>query len=284
MVLDLQYYLKIWQLSAPLLLADTPTSKVYIATYNNVKVVLKLFKPAGERDEIKGAIALQYFHGEGAVKLLEHENKAYLIEYAEGDNLESLVRKGEDQKATQIIADVLNKIHNSCTGVLPKELTPLKERFVSLFNKAEKDKDLGPNTIFTEAAEIANFLLKDQKEIRILHGDIHHGNVLYSAKRGWLAIDPKGLVGERTYDAANTLCNPWNMTDLVENELRLLTNATLLAEKLKLDRDRLLSFAFAHACLSASWLLEDSDAPGHALNIAKIIKPHLAKQKPPNVS
>jgi aminoglycoside/hydroxyurea antibiotic resistance kinase len=42
----------------------------------------------------------------------------------------------------------------------------------------------------------------------VLHGDLHHGNVLDFGLRGWLAIDPKGLLGERGFDFANIFTNP----------------------------------------------------------------------------
>ena len=42
----------------------------------------------------------------------------------------------------------------------------------------------------------------------VLHGDIHHDNILDFGKRGWLAIDPKRLQGERGFDYANLFCNP----------------------------------------------------------------------------
>ena len=42
----------------------------------------------------------------------------------------------------------------------------------------------------------------------MLHGDIHHDNVLDFGERGWLAIDPKRLYGERGFDYANIFCNP----------------------------------------------------------------------------
>jgi streptomycin 6-kinase len=50
-------------------------------------------------------------------------------------------------------------------------------------------------------------MLADPREVRVLHGDIHHRNIRMSG-RGWLSLDPKGLVGERTYDCASSLCNP----------------------------------------------------------------------------
>lgn len=276
MTQDLHYYLKTWRLSEPKLLADTLTSKSYAVTYNHNKVVLKLFKPLGEKDEKNGAIALRCFNGHGAVKLLEYDARAHLLEYADGDDLVALVKKGEDEKATSIIAELLKKLHSVYTATPPKELISLENWFVSLFRKAERDAVKGLHSIFVRAAGVAKWLLKSQNDVRILHGDIHHENIRFSAERGWLAIDPKGVVGERTYDAANTLCNPWNMESLVEDEERLLRNATILAEKLNLDPVRLLGFTFAHACLSACWSLEDGDDPTHALNIATIIEPHIA--------
>lgn len=94
--------------------------------------------------------------------------------------------------------------------------------------------------------------------------------------RGWLAFDPKGLVGERTYDCANTLCNPV-MPELVHNERRLLTNATILADMLALDLSRVQAFTYAYACLNASWWLQlgGSDIVQWSLNVAEIIEPHI---------
>jgi streptomycin 6-kinase len=92
-------------------------------------------------------------------------------------------------------------------------------------------------------------LLSTQRDLGILHGDIHHENVKLSGKRGWLAIDPKGLYGERTYDAANVLCNPIGMDDFVANEARLMKNTDLLATEHEVPMRRLLAFTFAHALM-----------------------------------
>jgi streptomycin 6-kinase len=46
-------------------------------------------------------------------------------------------------------------------------------------------------------AATARELLAKPSEVVVLHGDIHRGNVLDFGPRGWLASDPKGLVGER---------------------------------------------------------------------------------------
>ena len=119
-------------------------------------------------------------------------------------------------------------------------------------------------------------LLTDPREVRLLHGYIHHRNIRQSG-RGWLAFDPKGLVGERTYECANTLCNPV-MTELVHNQSRLLTQAAILAEMLELDLQRVLAFTYAYACLNASWWSGSAGSEELVqwhLKVAALIEPHI---------
>jgi streptomycin 6-kinase len=110
---------------------------------------------------------------------------------------------------------------------------------------------------------------------RVLHGDIHHENIRRHPIRGWLAIDPKGLYGERTFDAANLLLNPAGMEAVTESEHRLLRTAGILADKMSLPVARLLSFIYVYAALSASWSVEDGDDPRHALAIASLAERHV---------
>lgn len=125
-------------------------------------------------------------------------------------------------------------------------------------------------SIYPVAAELTERLLADAGDQRVLHGDLHHENILFSEPRGWLAIDPKGIFGDRTYDAANVLFNPIDSPELVANEARFLETARILAQRLDLDFRRLLAFAFAHGCLSASWSIEDGQDPELALRVARI--------------
>lgn len=41
----------------------------------------------------------------------------------------------------------------------------------------------------------------------LLHGDLHHENIIRDAVRGWIAIDPKGVIGPRTMEAGRFLHN-----------------------------------------------------------------------------
>jgi streptomycin 6-kinase len=276
---DLNSYMVEWNLSNPQLLTRTFTSSIYTVTHDNETVVLKLLSPS-ETKEQSGALALRYFDGCGAVRLLRYDEGAHLLEYAAGDELVTLVERGEDENATRIIAQVIKQLH-SVRQELPRGgFVELYSWFGELFNKAAADRQAGSESIYVRGAAVAERLLTDQREVRVLHGDIHHYNIRQSS-RGWLAFDPKGfLVGERTYDCANTLCNP-EMPELVHNEARLITNAAILADTLAIDLQRVLAYTFAYACLNASWwsLLSDAehaeDIVQWSLKVAMIIEPHI---------
>lgn len=270
----LNYYLNAWDLSDPKPLAQTVTSNLYTVTSEGTTVVLKLLTPVGTEEKM-GAVALRYFDGHGAIRLLREDDQAHLLEYVEGEDLIPLVQRGDDEKATEIIADVLNKLHTVSSAPLPGELTPLRRWFRELFKKADDDKRNGLETIYVRAAPVAEALLSNPRDVRVLHGDIHHENIRHHPQRGWLAFDPKGLIGERTYDAANTLCNPVNMPELAEDEARLLKNAGILAQRLGIELSRILAFLFAYACLSASWTLSDGHDPAHTIRIAELVEPHV---------
>ena len=243
--------------------------------YQGETVILKLLS-ATETEEQIGALALRYFDGRGAVRLLRCDAGAQLLEYAAGDELVTLVEGGEDQKATRIIAGVIQQLHSAPQDAPKDELFRLDGWFRALFEKAAADRRVGSESIYMRGAALAEQLLADQCQVRVLHGDIHHRNIRQS-KRGWLAFDPKGLVGERTYECANTLCNPV-MPELVHNESRLLTLATILAEILELDLQRILAFTFAYACLNASWWSGPAGSEQIVqwhLKVAALIEPHI---------
>ena len=60
------------------------------------------------------------------------------------------------------------------------------------------------------------------------------------------------------------------MDALVENEIRMLKNAGILAQRMNIDVYRLLAFTYVYGALSASWSLEDGNDPRHALKMAQI--------------
>jgi streptomycin 6-kinase len=112
-------------------------------------------------------------------------------------------------------------------------------------------------------------------DVVVMHGDMHHGNVLGFESRGWLAIDPKGLIGERAFDYANIFCNPDDETATMLG--RLARQIDVVAKAADLAPNRLLSWVLAWAGLSAAFSLEDRVAPNTALKIAELAAAELSR-------
>jgi streptomycin 6-kinase len=273
----LNYYLRLWNLSDPELLAHSPRGEVYTVYQNTEKVVLKLLTPIGVEDESDGVAALRYFDGHGAVRLLAYDGRAHLLEYAGDEELAQMVSWGDDLGAAVVIAEVLNKLHRPQPGVPTPPLRTVRQRFDSLFRTAAQDEAAGEESIYVRGARVAEQLLTNPQDICVLHGDIQHHNIRLHPVRGWLAYDPKGLYGERLYDAGNTLCNPSTARERVLSETRLLQVSQVLADKMGAPVGRLRAFVFAYACLSASWpdKPEGSDVKNWFLTVARNAERHV---------
>ena len=130
--------------------------------------------------------------------------------------------------------------------------------------------------IVARAAETLKQLLSSPRDVTQLHGDLHHENVLDGGEqRGWLAIDPKGLLGDRGYDFANIVCNPERDLDVVISAGRLLRQVDVIAQTAQYDRHRLLQWILAYAGLSAAWILDDGDTPHLEFAVAAIVAAEL---------
>ncbi len=109
----------------------------------------------------------------------------------------------------------------------------------------------------------------------LLHGDLHHYNILEDAGRGWLAIDPKGVVGEPAFEAGALLRNPLGELRLFADSAIIERRTAILCERLGLDRRRVLGWAFSQAVLSALWSIEDGGEPGQGVAMARACLPLL---------
>ena len=93
--------------------------------------------------------------------------------------------------------------------------------------------------------------------------------------RGWLAIDPKGVLGDPGFDAANLFYNPLGEDDLCRNPKRIAHMAEVFAEAIGQDERAILDHAIAYGCLSAAWHAERckrNRGRARTLSIAAAIK------------
>src|SRR5260370_33610162 len=162
-----------------------------------------MLKIAATDEERRGNLLMMWWNGHGAARILAQGENAILMERAEDDaSLADVARKRGDDEASRMICSVLAKLH-APRDRPPPVLRPLTQWFEALGRAAE-----AKGGIFHIAATTASNLLASERDIVVLHGDMHHGNVLNFGSRRWLAIDSKCLVVGRYFDYANIFCNP----------------------------------------------------------------------------
>jgi streptomycin 6-kinase len=114
--------------------------------------------------------------------------------------------------------------------------------------------------------EMVRELFAENRPYVLLNGDFHHFNIL-SSERGWLVIDPKGVIGPAEYEAGPLLLNPWGeMPNEKEAIQRTRRRISILAEQLGFDQQRLLKWAICFSFLSAWWDTTEDGSGGEYSN------------------
>lgn len=227
-----------------------------------------MLKLATEDEERLGGALMEWWDGDGAARVLARHDDALLLERAEGtSNRAEMARAGRDDESCRVLCTAAERLHVT-RGKPLLELTPLEYWFRDLEGAAAAQ-----GGILVRSAETARALLAEPREVGVLHGDLHHGNVLDFGERGWLAINPKGLFGERGFDFANIFANPDadDPTHPVGTEpSRFRSRLEIVAEAAKLERRRLLCWILAWTGLSAVWCLDHGGSAAIALQVAEL--------------
>lgn len=222
-------------------------------------VVLKVGVP---NPELTSEIAaLQHFNGEGAVKLFAAipEDGALLLEKLEPG--EPVLDLDDDRSATSIAAGLIRQLHRPPpeNGPFPS-ITDWGRGLDRLRATFKGGNGPFPARLVDRAEQLIAELVISQGEPVLLHADLHHWNVLSAGRSEWLAIDPKGLIGEREYEAGAWLRNPIPaLLDWTDARQIIRRRVDLFVEILGFDRQRMLAWSLYQAVLAAWWSYEESD-------------------------
>lgn len=252
-------------------------------SFKRQPVVLKVIKREG--DEWRSGEILHAFDATGAARVYEHAPGAVLLERLNpGNSLAEIALSGRDEEATDILASIIQQMSmqisrsgvktsaSRLTGVTVSDWARAFERYIATGD------DQVPKELVESARLLYSSLCASQREPRLLHGDLQHYNVLFDSERGWLAIDPKGVVGELEYEIGAILRNPIERPEMFTERATIERRAKRFIEKLNLDFERVLAWGFAQAVLSAIWDIEVGfpvDAMNPALRLANAIQPML---------
>ena len=251
---------------------ETPTSLIARGTRDGEAVVLKIVKLPG--DEWHSGAVVRAFGEHGVVRALEHSAGALLLErLVPGHSLLELSLGGRDDEATEIIADVIGRMAPAPAPVG----TPTVMDWGRAFDwyAGSGDRSI-PRDVSSKAHAAYVELAESQRHTRLLHGDLQHYNILYDDHRGWLAIDPKGVIGDLEFELAAALRNPQGRPELFADRSVIQRRITRYSTLLDLDADRIMGWAFCGAVLSAIWAIQDGHserAIEGALSLARALAP-----------
>lgn len=218
--------------------------------------------------------ALRLYDGRGCVKLLAAcpEEGAMLLEWVEPGAM--LVTVDDDERATRIAAEVMQALWRP----LPEEHPfPTTAHWAGGLTRLRATFEGGtgpfPKRLVEAAEQLFADLLPSSAPPVLLHGDLHHYNILSARRQPWMAIDPQGLAGEPLYETGAWLRNPMphvaTWSDLRQLSARRID---VLAEMLRAGGERIVGWGVAQAVLSSWWSFEDEGSLDEAtLHVAEIL-------------
>jgi len=217
---------------------------------DGTEVVLKLGVPGKENaSEVE---ALRAYDGTACVRLFEFDIDAGVMvieRLTPGTQLWTL----SDDEATSIAADVIARLRRPAP--LDKEFQTVVDWAADLGKVRKRfDGGTGPFSphLFDKAEKLFAELIGSMGDPVLLHGDLHHDNILSARREPWLAIDPKGVVGEAEYEVGAYLRNrlPTHPKETLARRI------DQLVEVLGFERERIVAWALAQAVLAAAWSFE----------------------------
>lgn len=141
----------------------------------------------------------------------------------------------------------------------PNNLFPLHDWIASLLEYPTRTTyPVGPIPVpmIDRAIKTAGYLLNTQRDLVLLHGDIHHDNILWGGDDDWVTIDPKGLIGERGFDTGTWMHNPMGFGLRPDLGVHLRKRIATFADQLELDPLRIAQWSFMFLVLSMCWTTE----------------------------
>jgi streptomycin 6-kinase len=205
------------------------------------------------------AAALKAFAGNGAIALRVTDNGFLILERAmPGTSLKSFFPH-RDPEALKIACGIMHNLHQA--KIIDEKFLHIKDWLQELKEYAGDSPHPALSFHHTQASTLADRLLATMAPPVLLHGDLHHDNILYHEGK-WLAIDPKGVIGEPAYEVAAFIRNPIpqlytypGFEELVKERI------FLFSQLLQLPLYRIQEWCYVQSVLAWMWALKDHGDP-----------------------
>ena len=241
-----QRWLEAWDL--------TPDGEPYASSWSQLLPVrrgdqLLMLKAAMAEQEVAGSAFLAWLQGRGAAHVHERQDDAVLMERLFGPTaLADLTKDQGDAAAFTVLRNVADAIHSAPAELRFANIIPMEQWFAALAPAAAN-----AGGVFIKAASTFEALAASTGQRVHLHGDLHHGNVMRRADGTWAAIDPKGILGDRTLEFAMMLFVDVAVDGGIGDAPGVIARVSAASSVAGVDRERLLAWSFCQSALYAAW-------------------------------
>jgi len=203
-------------------------------------------------------VGLRIWNGDGVVRLLDHEPHTGSMLLERLDGARSLSTIHDDIAALQILAELMARLVavpapaglRHLSDIAAAMLDEVPTAVTALGDPAER------RFVRTCASAVAELI--GEPGDRLLHWDLHYDNILAAQREPWLAIDPKPLAGDPSFELLPALDNRWDEVVATGDVARaVLRRFDLLTEVVGLDRQRATGWTLGRVLQNLLWDIED---------------------------
>ena len=249
-----------WELSEIEFMPELSNNSLifYAVSKRYGNVILKILLPDNLDNEIA---VLKIFQGENFCKLYEYslEDRVYIMErIVPGDTLyESAPRN----KHIEIVGEIFKELHKT---ELPDSMFPTYSEWFEAGKEGTKDrKDCEELYQYLESAErMLSDIRKKYSRNFLLHGDLHHENILKNEKGGYTVIDPKGVIGDPVFDLSRFILDEFRDDLTSEPNDVIIDFVQKLGDSVGIPSEVLLRCLYIETVI---WLFREELAEGKSL-------------------
>ncbi|KES07545.1 hydroxyurea phosphotransferase [Streptomyces toyocaensis] len=215
-------------------------------------------------------VALRLWNGDGAVRLLDHDEPTGTMLLERLDSSRMLAHQPDVHEGVLVIARLLAHLHTTTAPAGMRRLGDITAALLERTPRAlERIPDPAARRLVADCAAAVREVAGEPGD-RLLHWDLHDENVLAADRAPWLAIDPKPLAGDPGFDLWPALANNFDPDDVV-------WRFDAMTDVLGLDRARARAWTYGRLLQNALWEIEDGrPVDGDDLEIARRLRARTA--------
>ena len=230
----------------------------YVEMGNGEEAVLKVGVPHGDFSAEMEALAI--YEGRGINRLIDCDKalNAMLLERLRPGKMLDFVGNAREQ--SEIAARILQELHVTpppSHHTLPHFMDWMRKAFADARSCEDPERARGYIEQIPRVESMMGILMEADEPQILLHGDLHHWNILSDADRGWLAIDPKGVIGASCLDVGRFINNAMGFGETAVEKREILIEAvTVFSDVLGENKERMFAGAFCDKIMGSSWGLQ----------------------------